>query len=49
MMFQQHIAYDYIAILAANGIALGDNGYFRPEDSVTRAQFAAFLYRALYE
>jgi len=44
-----HWAYDYIAILAANGIALGDNGYFRPEDPVTRAQFAAFLYRALYK
>ena len=44
-----HWAYDYIAILAANGIALGDNGNFRPEDPVTRAQFAAFLHRALQQ
>ncbi|MFJ7733345.1 InlB B-repeat-containing protein [Lysinibacillus sp. NPDC097231] len=42
-----HWAHDYIAILAANGIALGDNGEFKPEDPVTRAEFAAFLYRAL--
>ncbi|QGG49675.1 InlB B-repeat-containing protein [Lysinibacillus pakistanensis] len=44
-----HWAYDYIAILAANGIALGDNGNFKPEDYITRAQFAAFLHRALQQ
>ena len=43
-----HWAYDYIAILAANGIAIGDNGSFRPNDPVTRAEFAALLYRALH-
>ena len=42
-----HWAHNYIAILAANGIALGDNGDFKPEEPVTRAQFAAFLYRVL--
>ena len=44
-----HWAYDYIAILAANGIALGDNGNFKSEDYITRAQFAAFLHRALQQ
>ncbi len=44
-----HWAYDYIAILAANGIALGEKGNFRPEDPVTRAQFAAFLHRVLQQ
>jgi len=42
-----HWAHNYIAILAANGIALGDNGDFKPEEPVTHAQFAAFLYRVL--
>lgn len=42
-----HWAYDYIAILAANGITIGDQGNFRPNDPVTRAEFATFLYRAL--
>ncbi|AVK83260.1 hypothetical protein C3943_06620 [Lysinibacillus sp. B2A1] len=44
-----HWAHDYIIALAANDIALGDNGYFKPESSVTRAQFVAFLYRALQQ
>ena len=44
---ETHWAKDYIAILADNGIALGDNGNFKPEESVTRAQFVAFMYRAL--
>ena len=44
---EAHWAKDYIAILADNGIALGDNGNFKPEESVTRAQFVAFMYRVL--
>ncbi|MFW7189342.1 cadherin-like beta sandwich domain-containing protein [Lysinibacillus sp. BNK-21] len=44
-----HWAHDYIIALAANDIALGDSGYFKPESSVTRAQFVAFLYRALQQ
>ncbi|WP_369435940.1 S-layer homology domain-containing protein [Lysinibacillus fusiformis] len=43
-----HWSHDYIAALAENGIALGDNGYFRPDEPVTRAQFVAFIYRALH-
>ncbi|MEG0473331.1 MAG: S-layer homology domain-containing protein, partial [Solibacillus sp.] len=42
-----HWSHDYIAVLADVGIALGDNGNFKPNEPVTRAQFAAFLYRAL--
>ncbi|MGE7842387.1 S-layer homology domain-containing protein [Lysinibacillus sp. NPDC093712] len=43
-----HWAHDYIAILENYGIALGDNGSFRPNEPVTRAQFVAFLYRVLH-
>ncbi|MFJ7951291.1 S-layer homology domain-containing protein [Lysinibacillus sp. NPDC096418] len=42
-----HWAYNYINALAVNDISLGDNGYFKPEASLTRAQFVALLYRAL--
>lgn len=42
-----HWANNYIAILADHGIALGDNGNFRPDESITRAQFVAFMYRAM--
>ena len=30
---------------ASNGIVMGDNGKFAPDDAVTREQFAAMLYR----
>ncbi|WP_196426699.1 S-layer homology domain-containing protein [Lysinibacillus cavernae] len=43
-----HWAYDYIATLEDYGIALGDDGSFKPNEPVTRAQFVAFLYRALH-
>lgn len=42
-----HWAAEYISILAGHEIALGDNGKFKPKDPVTRAQFSAFMYRAL--
>ncbi|QGG49673.1 InlB B-repeat-containing protein [Lysinibacillus pakistanensis] len=42
-----HWAHDYISILAANGITKGDNGSFRPNNPVTRAEFAVLLHRAL--
>lgn len=44
-----HWAHGSIAVLAANGITIKDNGYFRPNDPVTRAEFATFLYRALQQ
>lgn len=37
----------YLNALASNGIVVGDNGYFYPNKPLTRAQFAALLYRAL--
>ncbi|RAK19857.1 S-layer family protein [Anoxybacillus vitaminiphilus] len=43
-----HWAYPYIQALAASGITTGySDGSFRPDDTVTRAQFAAFLYRGM--
>lgn len=42
-----HWSYDYICALADSAIALGDNGNFKPDEPVTRAQFVAFMYRAL--
>lgn len=41
-----HWSYTYISALAENGIVLGDNGKFRPEEPVTRAEIVAILYRA---
>ncbi|SCX63262.1 Listeria/Bacterioides repeat-containing protein [Lysinibacillus fusiformis] len=37
----------YIAALAELEIVLGDNGKFKPDDPVTRAEFVAIMYRAL--
>uniref|UniRef100_UPI0025558769 InlB B-repeat-containing protein n=1 Tax=Lysinibacillus sp. fls2-241-R2A-57 TaxID=3040292 RepID=UPI0025558769 len=43
-----HWASGYIAALADHNIALGDeDGNFRPNENLTRAQFTAFMYRAL--
>ncbi|WP_081797040.1 S-layer homology domain-containing protein [Bacillus ndiopicus] len=36
-----------MSTLASQGIVLGDDDHFNPNDNVTRAQFAAMLYRAL--
>ncbi|KIQ93405.1 D-gamma-glutamyl-meso-diaminopimelic acid endopeptidase CwlS precursor [Anoxybacillus thermarum] len=41
-------AYDAIEKLVASGIANGyEDGTFRPKETVTRAQFAVFFYRAI--
>lgn len=42
-----HWSYGYIAALAELEIVIGDNGKFKPDEPVTRAQFVAILYRAL--
>ncbi|MFB8374644.1 InlB B-repeat-containing protein [Paenibacillus taichungensis] len=42
-----HWSYDYIAALTELKIVLGDNGKFKPDEPVTRAQFVAMMYRAL--
>ncbi|MEG0451066.1 MAG: Ig-like domain-containing protein, partial [Lysinibacillus sp.] len=44
---ENHWANGYIAALEEDGITIGENGNFKPNEPVTRAQFAAFLYRAL--
>jgi S-layer homology domain len=42
-----HWAKEYVRALYSNGITFGSGGYFKPEEKVTRAQYATFLYRAL--
>ncbi|WP_336633973.1 InlB B-repeat-containing protein [Lysinibacillus fusiformis] len=42
-----HWSSGYIAVLEREGITLGDNGNFHPNEPVTRAQFVAFLYRII--
>ncbi|MED5052558.1 S-layer homology domain-containing protein [Anoxybacillus rupiensis] len=42
-----HWAKEYVRALYSNGITFGSGGYFKPEEKVTRAQYASFLYRAL--
>jgi murein DD-endopeptidase / murein LD-carboxypeptidase len=45
-----HWAYQDVQKLAASGITTGyEDGSFKPEQFVTRSQFAAFLYRAQYQ
>jgi len=42
-----HWSYAYIASLEENGIVLGYNRKFRPDEPVTRAELVAMLFRAL--
>ncbi|WP_312123970.1 InlB B-repeat-containing protein [Lysinibacillus boronitolerans] len=44
-----HWSVGYIAALERAEITLGDNGKFHPEASVTRAQLAVFIYRAMQQ
>lgn len=45
-----HWAYDYVKILASNGITLGyADGTFMPEDQITREHFVLFLSRYINE
>lgn len=37
----------HIQALNSNGITVGNKGYFKPNEPVTRAHYAAFLHRAL--
>jgi len=43
-----HWGYSYIAALESYGLAFGEDGYYKPEEPVTRAEFVAFMYRALH-
>lgn len=42
-----HWSYPYISTLAEHGIAFGTGGNFKPSDPITRAEFVAFMYRAM--
>lgn len=44
---ESHWAKDYISSLYMSGITIGSDGKFMPSDSVSRAHYAAFLFRAL--
>lgn len=37
----------YVRALYSNGVTTGDNGYFKPNDSLTRAHYAVFMHRAM--
>ncbi|QDQ03026.1 S-layer homology domain-containing protein [Lysinibacillus fusiformis] len=39
--------YEYVQILAQYGITTGENGYFKPNQPLTRQHFSAFLARTL--
>jgi len=43
-----HWGSSYIATLESYGLAFGEDGYYKPEEPVTRAEFVAFMYRALH-
>lgn len=45
---EKNWAKDYIASLYVSGITTGSNGLFRPNGTVSRAEYATFLHRALY-
>lgn len=42
-----HWAHDYIATLAETRMVVGYHGLFRPDDSLTRAELAALIYRSI--
>ncbi len=43
---QQHWAKKEVEALAQQGVVQGDNGLFRPDDNITRAEFLAMVQRA---
>ena len=45
---EDHWAYEYVSILASNGITTGSNGNFMPGKEVTLNQLSTFLYRAQF-
>jgi hypothetical protein len=44
---EKHWAYESVQSLYSNGIIATSNGYFRPNEELTRAQFVVFMYRTL--
>lgn len=43
-----HWANKHVKALYSNGITTGANGYFKPNEKVTRALYTVFLYRVLH-
>lgn len=42
-----HVASNYIRAIYSNGVTTGDNGYFLPNESLTRAHYAVFMHRSM--
>jgi len=42
-----HPANEYVRAIYSNGITTGDNGLFKPDESLTRAHYAVFMHRAM--
>lgn len=42
-----HAANKYVRAIYSNGITTGDNGLFKPDESLTRAHYAVFMHRAM--
>ena len=40
---------EYVEILASHGITTGSNGYFNPNDSLSRQHFSVFLHRTIQQ
>ena len=47
MCFETSYGFDAIARVTAEGIFSGNNGYFYPDQSLTRAQMAKVLVQAI--
>ena len=45
---RNHWGYTHVQALYSNGITTADQGYFKPNQPVTRAHYAVFLYRSLH-
>ena len=44
---ESHWANKYVRALYSNGITVGNNGSFEPDESVTRGQYALFMHRLM--
>lgn len=42
-----HWSSEHVRALYSNGITVGDNGYYKPNNPVTRQHYAVFLHRAM--
>ena len=42
-----HKSNNYVKALYSNGVTVGNNGYYKPGESLSRAHYAVFMYRAM--